>query len=145
MFPRRATRPSIISEGAMISAPACASVTLIFARRGRVSSFKICSPSTKPQCPCEVYSQRQTSATTSREGYFFLIWRMALCVMPSGAYACEPTASFSLGIPKISTPAMPLAATSASISSMRSTEYWNTPGIEGIGFLIFSPSITKMG
>ena len=35
------TRPSIISEGAITSAPACASVTLIFASRGNVSSLRI--------------------------------------------------------------------------------------------------------
>ena len=46
-----AIRPSIISEGATISAPASTRLTAIFTRYGRVSSFRISFPHTMPQCP----------------------------------------------------------------------------------------------
>ena len=60
------TRPSIMSEGATTSAPARAWETAVRARSSRVGSFLTSSPSTTPQWPWEVYSQRQTSVITSR-------------------------------------------------------------------------------
>ena len=62
-----ATRPSIMSLGATMSAPAWASETAVRASRARVESLSMSivvavAVTTMPQWPCEVYSQRQTSA-----------------------------------------------------------------------------------
>src|ERR1051325_909733 len=62
------TRPSNMSEGATISAPAWACVRASRARRSIDSSLMISVPRTIPQCPWDVYSQRQTSVMTTRSG-----------------------------------------------------------------------------
>ena len=78
-----ATLPSIISDGAITSAPAFTRLTDIFAKSGSVSSFKISPSHTRPQCPWDVYSHRHTSAITRSSGIRFLMWRIARCVTPS--------------------------------------------------------------
>jgi hypothetical protein len=55
-----------------------------------VASLRISSPSTMPQWPCDVYSQRQTSVITSTSGSSRLIARMADCTGASGSEASEP-------------------------------------------------------
>ena len=40
---------------------------------------------TKPQWPCEVYSQRQTSVITIRSGCASFSARTAICTMPSSS------------------------------------------------------------
>ena len=68
-------RPSIMSLGATMSAPAAACETAVFASSSTVSSFKTwkCSPSRRvtPQWPWLMYSQRQTSVITSSSGNRF--------------------------------------------------------------------------
>ena len=66
------TRPSIMSLGATASAPASAWEIAVFASSSRVMSLSTSPSRTKPQCPCEVYSQRQTSVNTSRSGVLLL-------------------------------------------------------------------------
>ena len=81
-----ATRPSIMSEGATMSAPALAWATAVRASSARVGSF-LTSPSgeTRPQWPWEVYSHRQVSATTTSSGQRSLMRRMACWTMPFSA------------------------------------------------------------
>ena len=85
-----ATRPSIMSEGAMMSMPAFASETEVRASNSSEASFTIsysvvaaggaatAAPSdcgaafTIPQCPCDMYSQRQTSPIKISFGHFAL-------------------------------------------------------------------------
>ena len=63
-----ATRPSIMSEGATMSAPARARETAISARSGRLWSLSTSPLEMTPQWPWSVYSQRQTSATSCSSG-----------------------------------------------------------------------------
>ena len=79
------TRPSIMSDGATMSAPACACETAVRASSPTVASLTISSPSRMPQCPWEVYSQRQTSVTTSRPGAARLMARTAACTGAAGS------------------------------------------------------------
>src|SRR6266566_3456236 len=67
-FRMAATRPSIMSDGATKSAPATACESAASATCATVTSLRISSPSRMPQCPCDVYSHRQTSVTTIRSG-----------------------------------------------------------------------------
>ena len=64
-------RPSIMSLGATISAPASASESAVLASNATLESFStsnfVPSPTGTPQCPWEVYSQRQTSAMMTRD------------------------------------------------------------------------------
>jgi hypothetical protein len=65
-----ATCPSIMSEGATTSAPASASEDAVRASRSSVASLSTVNssppPLTTPQCPCELYSHRHTSAIRTR-------------------------------------------------------------------------------
>src|SRR5919106_419334 len=62
------TRPSIMSLGATASAPASAWLTAVRARSSRVTSFRISPPSTTPQWPCDVYSQRRSTERWAMPG-----------------------------------------------------------------------------
>jgi len=66
----------IISLGATISAPASTWLAALRASNFRVGSFRIVAPFlpcwTIPQCPCSMYSQRQTSVITSNSGNSYL-------------------------------------------------------------------------
>ena len=80
-----ATRPSIMSEGATMSAPARACETAEAASHSSVASLST-SPSTiLPQWPWLVYSQLQTSVITTSRGTSLLMARTARCTMPSSA------------------------------------------------------------
>src|SRR3954452_20305479 len=61
-------RPSIMSLGATASAPASAWEIAVLASSSTVMSLSTSPSRTKPQWPCEVYSQRQTSVITVRSG-----------------------------------------------------------------------------
>ena len=80
-----ATRPSIMSLGATMSAPHSACVTAILASSSRVTSLSTSPSWTTPQWPWSVYSQRHTSVMTTRSGNSSLMARMAICTMPSGS------------------------------------------------------------
>src|SRR2546425_3680634 len=101
------TRPSIMSEGATMSAPASACETATRASSSSVGSLRTVPPSTMPQCPWLVYWHRHTSVRTSRSGTTSFTARTACCTMPSSAYASEPRGSFSAGKPNNSTPGIP--------------------------------------
>ena len=67
-----ATRPSIMSLGATISAPARACDTAALASHSSVGSFCTSPSTTSPQWPWLVYSQLQTSVITSSLRHFAL-------------------------------------------------------------------------
>ena len=89
-----ATRPSIMSEGATMSAPARAWATASLARMGSVrslSTVRSCPGPPAfgglrmPQWPWSVYSQRQTSVATTSPGSAFLSARTARATSPSSS------------------------------------------------------------
>ena len=80
-----ATRPSIMSLGATMSAPLSACVTAILASSSRVTSLRISPSCITPQWPWSMYSQRHTSVMTTRSGNSSLMARTASWTMPSGS------------------------------------------------------------
>ena len=80
------TRPSIMSLGAITSAPERACDTAVRAWSSTEASLSI-SPSSRtiPQCPWSVYSHRQTSVITTRSGWASLIARVASWTTPSSS------------------------------------------------------------
>ena len=70
---------------ATMSAPASAATTDVRAKSGSVSSLWTEAPSKTPQWPWSVYSQRHTSAITSRSGVAFFMARIARGMIPSGS------------------------------------------------------------
>ena len=110
-----------------------------------VASLRISSPSTMPQCPCEVYSHRHTSVITTRSGTSRLIARIADCTGASGSAASDPVSSLLSGTPKSRTPRTPSARAAAASLTASSTESWKTPGIESTSRRTPSPSQTKSG
>ena len=80
------TRPSIMSLGATMSAPASAWLDRVRASSSRVWSLSTRSPSSStPQWPWSVYSQRQTSVMTSISGTASLIAATADWTTPPGS------------------------------------------------------------
>ena len=67
--------------------------------------------------------------------------------MPSGAHACEPSASLvpAAGTPKRMTPGMPRSASARTSLRSDSRVCWTTPGIDAIGAGSAMPSRTKSG
>ncbi len=78
-------RPSIMSEGATASAPASACEIAVWASSSIVISLSTSPSRTKPQWPCEVYSQRQTSVITVRSGWASFSARTASWTTPSSS------------------------------------------------------------
>ena len=141
------TRPSIMSEGATTSAPASACETATRASRPTVASLSTSPPSTRPQWPCEVYSHRQTSVATSMSGVSRLIARTAACTGASGSSAALPASSLSSGRgrPNSRTDRTPSPAAAAVSATARSTDNWNTPGIDGTSRRTPPPAQTNRG
>ena len=79
------TRPSIMSEGATTSAPASACEIAVFASSSIVMSLSTSPSRTKPQWPCDVYSQRQTSVITVSSGCASFSARTAIWTTPSSS------------------------------------------------------------
>ncbi len=82
------TRPSIMSLGATMSAPAAAWETAVRASSSTEASLRTWKwpsrpRSVTPQCPWLVYSHRHTSVMTSRSGSAAFRARTACCTMPS--------------------------------------------------------------
>ena len=76
------TRPSIMSEGATISAPATACDSAVSAKSSIERSLSTSPSRSTPQCPWVVYWQRQTSVITTISGTTALIERIAVCTTP---------------------------------------------------------------
>src|SRR5207245_5339180 len=87
------TRPSIISEGATMSAPARAWLRAIFCRQASVSSFTTWPSFTMPQWPCVVYSSTQTSVITIKSVTVSFIERTARGTMQYVAHASLKSSS----------------------------------------------------
>ena len=81
------TRPSIMSDGATMSAPASAWLMAVLASSDRVGSLctspEVSPWRTRPQWPWSVYSHRHTSVHTTRFGQRFFSRRTACWTMPS--------------------------------------------------------------
>src|SRR6266568_8982612 len=149
-----ATRPSIMSEGATMSAPARACATASLASSARVMSLSTTSslpgaPTRAgfrtPQCPWSVYSHMQTSVMTTRPGTSFFSARTARGMMPSSSHAPEPCASFFSGTPKRMTLRTPASKPACASATSSSTESWNTPGMLLTAFLTRCPGTAKSG
>src|SRR5438874_451874 len=143
---RAPTRPSIMSLGATMSAPALACEIAVLASSSRLMSLST-SPSgrTTPQWPCDVYSHRHTSVMTTSSGCASLIARTASCTTPSSSYAPDPCSSFSAGMPKSRTDGMPSACATPASSTACEIERRSTPGIASIGVRLSVPSSTNRG
>ena len=77
------TRPSIMSDGATMSAPARAWLTASAARSPSVSSLSTPPRSSStPQWPWLVYSHKHTSVITWKSGACSLMARTACCTTP---------------------------------------------------------------
>ena len=139
------TRPSIMSDGATMSAPASAWLTAARASSAIVRSLSTSSPARMPQWPWFVYSQAQTSVITRRSGACHLIARTASCTTPCGSQAPLAWASFVSGIPNRSTAGMPSDCNSSSSRGSWSTESWNWSGIERISRRTPLPWVTNSG
>jgi len=79
------TRPSIMSDGATMSAPASAWERASFARSSRVPSLSTSPSLMMPQWPWSVYSHMQTSVMTASPGTCFFSARMVSWMMPCSA------------------------------------------------------------
>ena len=157
-----ATRPSIMSEGAMMSTPAFTWETAVRASSSRLSSLRIsysavaggaaaaaprgCVPAfTMPQCPCDMYSQRQTSPMMTRSRTSLLMARAARCTMPPSAQAPVATSSFFSGSPNRITEGTPRAWALRASFTASSTERLKTPGMERTSLRIPDPGQTNRG
>ena len=98
-----------------------------------------------PQCPCDMYSHRQTSPISSRPGTSRLMARVAFCTMPSSAHAPVAISSLVSGSPNRITLGMPSAFTSAHSFTASSMERLNTPGMERTSLRTPSPGQTNSG
>src|SRR5262249_18215256 len=97
------TRPSIMSDGATMSAPAAACDTAARTSCSTVGSLLTSLSTITPQWPWSVYSQRQTSVATTTSGDALLIARTAACTGAFGSYDADPMSSLCSGRPKSST------------------------------------------
>ncbi len=140
-----ATRPSIMSLGATMSAPAPAWLSACRASSSSVSSFWTTPSRTTPQCPCDVYSHRHTSVITMRSGTASFSARTPRCTTPSSAKLPEPSSSLASGMPKRMTAGMPSSATSRPSLTSSSTDVWATPGMDWTGLRTPSPGTTNSG
>lgn len=91
-------RPSFMSEGATQWAPACAYAIATSEMRS-TDNWLLRVPSSRriPQCPWEVYSQRQTSATMYSWGNLWRRRRILAITGPCGSSAAVPRASLQPG------------------------------------------------
>jgi hypothetical protein len=95
-----------------------------------------------PQCPCAVYSQRQTSVISTSSGKRGRKARSACWTMPSSSQAPVATSSFSAGMPKSTIDCTPLRTSSSTSRRSSSTVNRDIPGSSSLR----SPSgATKSG
>ena len=157
------TRPSIMSEGAIISTPARVSETLVRASSSSVASLTIsysaataggvatAAPSdcgcarTIPQWPCDIYSHRHTSPMIISLETSRLIARAACCTIPSSAHAPVANSSFFSGSPNKIIAGTPSECACRASFTASSTERLKTPGIERTSLRTPSPGQTNMG
>jgi len=78
------TRPSIMSDGATMSAPASACITACLHSCSMVASLRILPSSTMPSCPLLEYGSSATSVQMTDSGRASLSILTARGTMPSG-------------------------------------------------------------
>ncbi len=119
-------RPSIMSLGATQCAPALAYASATSAMRSAEGVALIVPSSWRtPQCPCEVYSHRQTSVAMNNAGKSARSFLMARITGPCGSSAGVPRGSFSQfkGTPKSMTLLRPFCTRGPMKFSSRSTPH----------------------
>src|SRR4051812_8852844 len=140
------TRPSIMSLGAMTSAPARAWLIAVRARSSTDESLSTWpSARSRPQWPWLVYSHRHRSAMTSRSGWAALIARVASCTAPSSSHAPEPSSSFAAGMPDNSPGGWPAPRAAPASATTSASDRRSTPGMAAIGARPSRPSSTNRG
>ena len=129
------TWPSIIPDGATMSAPASAWAKATFWYSSRVASLSTPPVGVRtPQCPWSVYSstQRSAMATTlspwSSRRFFNATW-----TTPSGFQASDPVGSFRAGNPKRTIPGTPRPASSFTSARSESWVCCIIPGRDEMG------------
>jgi hypothetical protein len=106
------TWPSIIEEGATMSAPASAWLDAISANMSSVESLStLSSLRTRPQCPDRLYWQTQTSVAMRMEPPKLDFIALTACwTMPFLSAAADPELFRLFGIPNTMMEEMPLSA-----------------------------------
>ena len=125
-----------MSLGQTASAPASAWLTAVRASSSSVASLSTSSPSSAPQWPCEVYSQRQTSVISTSPGEASRSARSACCTTPSSSHAPDPSSSFSSGIPNRRTARTPSRSSSWASAARPSTACRPSAGKSGLGSVV---------
>ena len=144
------TRPSIMSLGATMSAPASTWLAAVRASSFSVGSFRILAPAlsrrTMPQWPCSMYSHRHTSVMTSSCGQFLLQQAHGLLDDAVGGIGARSFGVFAVGNAEQQhgRHARLRCARAASRSSS-SGESWNTPGMAWMGRRSLRPLRTNNG
>ena len=141
-------RPSVMSLGATQCAPALAYASATSAMRSAEGAALIVPSSWRiPQCPCEVYSHRQTSVAMNNVGKSARSFLMARITGPCGSSAGVPRGSFShfKGTPKRMTLLRPFCTRGPMRLSSRSMPHRHCPGNDGMSTQDVGSSITKMG
>jgi len=142
-----ATWPSIMAEGATMSAPARAWLRAIRPSSRTVGSLST-APSSfrRPQWPWSVYSHMQTSVVRWISlPYFSFSSLRPCCTGWSSAQADVPRGSFREGRPKSRKDRIPASRAASAASCRRSGEMWSTPCREGTGFRTPVPGTVKRG
>src|SRR6478609_4853967 len=141
------TRPSIMSEGAMISQPASAWTMACLTNTATVSSLRMTPSRSSPSWPWLVKGSSATSQRMPTSGTSRLIAPMARQTRLSGLSASLPVSSRRLGsvYGKSAMQGMARRAARSASRTAWSIDSRSTPGIEGTGMRVFSPSITNKG
>ena len=150
--PSRAARtaptwPSIIPDGATMSAPAAAWASAMRAYISSVASFSTSPrPSRTPQWPWSVYSSMHRSATSTMSSpRSERRSASAACTIPSGCQACEPMWSLRSGTPNSTTAPTPRECSTATSSRSDFRVCCTCCGIDTIGWGASMPSRTNSG
>src|SRR6266568_3172007 len=141
------TRPSIMSEGAMMSQPASAWTSAWRVRISTVSSLPTSPLRSTPSWPCVVKGSSATSQSTPRSGCAALTARTARQTRFSGFVASSPSGDLrSSGVTgKNATQGMPRLFASPAASTSAGIESRSTPGMEATGARAARSSCTKTG
>ena len=123
-----------MSLGQTASAPASAWLTAVRASSSSASSLSTPSlVAPTPQWPCDVYSQRQTSVSSTQLRERGRSSRSARWMTPSGSQAPEPSSSFESGIPNRISAVMPASATASASRTRSATEKRPSAGSPSFG------------
>jgi len=139
------TWPSIMADGAIMSAPAFAATTAWRPRFSIVWSLCTSPWAITPQWPCEVYSQKQVSEITTIPGAASLLRLIIRAIRPFGFHESLPSASLWCDTPNSISARTPAAAISFTAAASLRSGMRNTPGMLSTGAKSSSSSSTKIG